>query len=106
MYSFLNHYNSVSLTGVINLTAHSISVYDENEEPQNITGTFINKNNISIAEPVDVQIDETGNNVITMYQFIGDISDEKVGLESLLNCMSENLYSKDDPAISEHNYHN
>ena len=78
MFSCLNHYNSVSLTGVIDLTAHSISLYDENDEPQDITGTFINKNNIGIAEPVDVHIDEAGNNVITMYEVIGDISDERL----------------------------
>ena len=41
-----------------------------------------------------------------MYQFIGIINDEKVGgLESLLNHMNENLFSKDGPAINEHHYH-
>ena len=41
---------------------------------------------ISTAEPYDVIIDELGNNVITMYQFIGDINGTKAGgLESLLN---------------------
>ena len=46
----------------------------------------MNKSNISIAEPYDVQIDELGDNIIQMYQFIGDINDTKVaGLESLLN---------------------
>ena len=57
MNSFLNPHNSVPLTGVIDFTAHSTSVYDENDEPQNIKGTFIKKNNISKAEPVDVIID-------------------------------------------------
>ena len=58
------------------------------------------------AEPYDVIIDETGNNIITIYQFIGEISDTKVGgLESLLNYMNENFFSKDDPAINEHHYH-
>ena len=56
--------------------------------------------------PYDVVIDELGNNAITMYQFIGDINDEKVaGLESLLNYMNENFFTKDDPAINEHRYH-
>ena len=64
---------------------------------------FIPKSDISVAEPYDVKIDEPGNNVITMYQFIGPTNDEKVGgLESLLSYMSENVYSKDDPAINEH----
>ena len=41
-----------------------------------------------------------------MYQFIGDINDTKVGgLESLLNYMNENFFTKDDPAINEHHYH-
>ena len=41
-----------------------------------------------------------------MYQFIGIINDTKVGgVESLLNYMNENCFSKDDPAINEHHYH-
>ena len=75
MNSFLNPHNGTSLTGVIDLTVHSISLFQENEEPQNIKNTFINNDNISIAEPYDVQIDETGNNFITMYQFNGNIND-------------------------------
>ena len=106
MNSFLNPHNGTSLTGVIDLTAHSINLFQENESPQNIKDTFMNNNNISIAEPYDVQIDELGNNTIQMYQFIGDINDTKVaGLESLLNYMNEHLFSKDEPAVNEHNYH-
>ena len=105
MNSFLNPHNGTSLTGVIDITAHSISLFQENEEPQNIKDAFLNKNTISIAEPYDVQIDENGNNFITMYQFIGDINDTKVaGLESLLNYMNENFFSKDEPAVNEHHY--
>ena len=64
------------------------------------------KNTIRIAGPYDVQIDEMGDNIIQMYQFIGDINDTKVaGLESLLNYMNENLFSKDGPAVNEHRYH-
>ena len=56
--------------------------------------------------PYDVIIDELGKNVITMYQFIGDNNDTKVaGVEPLLNYMSENFFTKDDPAINEHHYH-
>ena len=106
MNSFLNKNNGTSLTGIIDLTAHSISLFVENEEPQNITDIFIPKSDISVAEPYDVIIDELGNNVITMYQFIGDINDSKIGgLESLLNYMNENFYSKDEAAINEHHYH-
>ena len=95
MNSFLNPKNGTSLTGVMDLTAHSISLFQENEAPQNIKDTFMNKNLVSIAELYDVQIDEMGDNIIQMYQFIGDINDTKVaGLESLLNYMNENIFSK------------
>ena len=67
--------------------------------------TFIPQSDISIALPYDVVIDELGKNVITMYQFIGDINDTKVGgLVSLLNYMNGNFFTKDDPAINEHHY--
>ena len=106
MNSFLNPNNGSSLIGVIDLTAHSISLFQENEAPQNIKDTFMNKNIISIAEPYDVQIDEMGDKIIQMYQFIGDINDTKVaGLESLLNYMNEDFFSKDEPAVNEHHYH-
>ena len=106
MNSFLNQNNGPSLTGIIDVTAHSISLFQENEVPKNIKETFVPKSDISIAVPYDVVIDELGNNVITMYQFIGDINDTKVGgLESLLNYMNDNFFSKDDPAINEHHYH-
>ena len=107
MNAFLNpNNNGPSLTGIIDVTAHSISRFQENAPPKNIICIFIPKSDISVAEPYDVQIDELGNNVTTMYQFIGDINDTKVGgLESLLNYMTENFFNKDDPAINEHHYH-
>ena len=46
MNSFLNPHNGTSLTGVIDLTVHSISLFQENEEPQNIKNTFILNDNI------------------------------------------------------------
>ena len=50
---------------------------------------------VIVAESYGVQIDELGNNVITMYQFIGDINDTKVGgLEPLLNYMNESFSIK------------
>ena len=105
MKSFLNPHNGTSLTGVVGLTAHSISLFQENESPQNIKDTFMNKNNISTAEPYDFQIDELGYNIIQMYQLIGDINDTKVaGLESFLHYMNENFYSKDEPSVNEHHY--
>ena len=94
MNSFLNPHNGTSLTGVIDLTAQSISKFQENESPQNIKDTFIHKATISIAEPYDVQIDELGYDIIQMYQLIGDINDTKVaGLESLLNYLNDFLFT-------------
>ena len=93
---FLNpNNNGPSLTSVIDITSHSISLFQENEEPQNIKDIFIPKSDISVAEPHDVGIDEAGHNIITMYQFIGDINGTEVGgLEPLLNYMNENLSVK------------
>ena len=107
MNSFLNpHNNGPSLTGAIDVAAHSISLFQENGPPKNIIDIPIPRSDISTALPYDVIIDELGDNVITMYQFIGDINDTKVGgSESLLNYMNENFFSKDDPAINEHHYH-
>ena len=36
MNSFLNQNNGPSLTGIIDVTAHSISLFQENELPKNI----------------------------------------------------------------------
>ena len=42
-------HNGTSLTGVIDLTAHSISLFQVNELPQNIKDTFMIKN-ISVSQ--------------------------------------------------------
>ena len=103
---FLHPTNGASLTNIIDVTAHSISLFQENEQPKNINDTCIPKTDISLAEPIDVQLDELGNTTIQMYQLTGIINDEQVGgIESLLNYMNEHLFSKDDPAINEHHYH-
>ena len=70
-------------------------LYLKNEQPKNINDMFRPKDDISIAEPIDAQIDELGNNTIQMCQFVGIINDEKVGgLEPLLNYMNENFSVK------------
>ena len=103
MNSFLNTHNGTSLIGIIDITAHSISLFQENGPPKHIIDIFMPNSDISIAEPYDVQI---GDNIIQMYQFIGDINDTKVaGLESLLHYMNENSVSKGAPAVNEHDYH-
>ena len=106
MNAFLNPRNGASLTNIIDVTAHSINLFQENEQPNNINDMFIPKTDISIAEPIQVQMDELGNKYVQVYQFIGATNDEKAGgLGSLLNYMNENRFSKDDPAINGHRYH-
>ena len=103
MRASLNPENGTSLTKTVDVTAHSISLFQENEQPKNVNDTLAPKTDISIAEPIEVQIGELGNNTIQMYQPIGITDDENVGgLEPLLNYMNENCSSKDDPAINEH----
>ena len=106
MNSFLTPQNGPSLTGVIDVTAHSISLFQENAPPKNIEDIFIPQSDIGIPLPYDVVIDELGKSVTIMYQLIVDIDDTKAGgLESLLNYTNENFLTKDDPAINEHHYH-
>ena len=96
--------NGPSLTGVVDITANSISLFQDNGTTKNINDIFINENDISTAEPYDVPIDENGN-VIQMYQFLGDINDTKVaGLESILNYINDNFLSKAGPAVNGHYY--
>ena len=106
MNAFLNPHTNTSLTGSIDATAHSISLFQENEQPKTINDIFIPKTYFSTAEPIDIRIDELGNNIVQVCQLIGIINDEKVhGLERMLNYMNDNLFSKDDPATNEHHYH-
>ena len=106
MSAFLNPRNGTSLTNMFDVTAHSIILFQDNEQAKHINDICMPKTDISIAEPIEVQVDELGNNTIHMYQLKSNINDEQVGgLESLLNYMNENLFSKDDPAINEHHYH-
>ena len=54
---------------------------------------FKPNNDISIAEPIEVQIDELGNNTTRMYQLTVTINYENVGgLESVLSYMNEDLF--------------
>ena len=69
----MNIQNSGPSLTVVDVTAHSISLFQDNGPPENIEDFFIHKNDISIAEPYNVIIDEFGNN-INMYQLIGDIN--------------------------------
>ena len=106
MYAFLNPRNGTLLTNIVDVTAHNISLAQENEQPKIINDKCISKTDISISEPIEVQICELGNNTTQVYQGIGIINDEQVGvLGSVFNYMNEMSFSKDDPAINEHRYH-
>ena len=77
MNAFLNPRNGTSLTNSTDVTVHSISVYQEGEPPKDINEIDIPQTGIAISEPIGVQIDESGNNNVRMYQFIGSVNDGK-----------------------------
>ena len=86
MSALLNPRNGASLINIIDVTAHSISLFQENDQPKVINDVFMPKTHIGIADPIDVQMDELGNDITQMYQLIGIINDGKApGLESTLN---------------------
>ena len=98
---FKNPRNCASLTNIIDVTAHSTSLFQENEQPNNINDMYIYiyiyipNTDISIAEPIDVHIDELGNALIQIYHFIGIINDEHApGLERILNYMNEHFFKQ------------
>ena len=104
MNAYPNPGNHTSLNNIIDITAHSTGSSQEEKLTNNFE-LLINQTDISIAEPVEIQIDELGNNGITMYQFVGDTSDNKMpGLESIINYMNGNVYTTYDSAINQHNY--
>ena len=93
MNAFLNPRNGASLTHIIDVTAHSISLFQENEQTKSIYELFIPQTSKTIAELIGVQIDELGNNIFQMYQLIGIINGGEVpGLESFLSYMNENYF--------------
>ena len=77
MTAFMNPRNGASLTNSIDVTAHSISLFQGNEQPQDIHGICIPQTSSSIAEPIDVQIDQLGNHITAMYHFIGSFMMDK-----------------------------
>ena len=98
MNAYLNPRNRTSLNNIIDMAVHSISLFQE----EKLTNTFellISPNNISIAEPVEIEVYGLGNKVITMYQLVGDINGNTVpGLESILNYINDKFHTKDDSA--------
>ena len=84
-HSFLAPNIRTSLTGIIDFTAHNIYLIQEGGTVKNILDILFAYGDIAIAELVDVQLNDLGP-VIQMYQFIGDINDERAtGLQPILN---------------------
>ena len=104
MNSFLAPNNRTSLTGIIDFTAHNIYLIQEDGTVKNILDILFAYGNIAVAELVDVQLNEF--TVTQMYQFIGEINDNRVpGLESILNYIDENFFNKTDPAVNNYHYY-
>ena len=83
-----------------------MSLFQENEQPKTINVMFVPTTDTTIAEPIGIQINKIGSDIIQMHQSMGIVNGGKVpGLESILNYMNENLFSKDDPATIENHYH-
>ena len=94
MNSFLAPNNRTSLTGIIDFTAHISYLIQEDGTVKNILGILFPYGDIAVTELVDVHLNDLGP-VVQMYEFIGDINDERVrGLESVLNYINENFLIK------------
>ena len=92
MNSFLAPNNRTSLTGIIDFTAHSIYLVQEDGTVKNILDILFAYGDIAVAELVDVQLNEFGP-VIQMYQCFGDINGNRVpGTESIFNYIDENFF--------------
>ena len=56
-----------------------------------------------MAKPVEIQIDELGNNVTAIYEFVGDMDDNKApGLERIFNYISDNFFARNEGAGNQH----
>ena len=107
--SFLNPNNSVSLTGIVNITADKISLIQVNddlgvEEIKNIENIFLQYQNISTVEDITVQIG--GGLSYTVKQWIDPVTDERVpGLSSLLDYLNTTYRRIYDDSCITNNYY-
>ena len=105
MNSFLAPNNRTSLTGIIEITAHNIYLFQKDGTGKNILDILFPYGDIAIAELVDVQLNDLGN-VIQKCQSIVDINDKRApGSEPILNYINENFFSKAEPAVNGHSYY-
>ena len=109
MNTFLNPHNSVSLTGLIDISANSISLIQLNddlgeEEIKNIEDIFLKYKNISTV--VDVTVPIGGGLSYTVKQWVEPVTDNRVpGLSSLLDYLNTNYRRIDDDSIITNNYY-
>ena len=106
--SFLNPYNTVNLTGLIDITANVIKLIsiNENDEEQitNILDLFVQFNSISTV--IDVTYPLGGGLTYTVKEWNQPISDTRVpGLQSLISYLDTNFRRIYDDSIIN-NYYN
>ena len=107
--TWINPLNRVSLTGLIDITANSISLigYDEDGEEgiTHLLDLFLMYKNISSVE--DVQVPIGGGQYYTIKAWMGTIDDLHVpGLESLIEYLQANYRAIDDDSILNNYYTN
>ena len=100
--NWLNPYNTVNLTGLIDITANVvklISIANNNEEQiQNILDLFIQFNNISTV--INVVYPLGGGLTYTEKEWISPINDTRApGLSSLIDFLNTNYRRIDDDSI-------
>ena len=100
--NWLNPYNTVNLTGLIDVTANVIkliSIDNNNDEQiQNILDLFVQFNNISTV--IDVVYPLGGGLTYTVKEWIDPINDTRVpGLQSLISYLDTNFRRIDDDSI-------
>ena len=105
--SFLNPYNTVNLTGLIDITANVIKLIsiDEHDDEQiaNVLDLFVQFNNI--ATVIDVQVPIGGGLTYTLKQWVSPISDTHVpGMSSLIEYLETNYLRINDDSIINNTY--
>ena len=105
--SFLNPYNTVILTGLIDITANVMKLIsiDANDDEQltNILDLFVQFNNISTV--IDVQVPIGGGLTYTLKQWVSPISDQQVpGLASRIDYLETNYRRINDDSIINNHY--
>ena len=105
--TWINPLNKVSLTGLVDITANSISLIGYNEDGEegitHLLDLFVMYKNISSVE--DVQVPIGGGQYYTIKAWVGTTDDLHVpGLESLIEYLQTNYRAIDDDSILNNYY--